>query len=58
MKADIREVELYSTIDPNVPERFNTDPRKLKQILINLIANAIKFTFKGHIKISALVENN
>jgi len=28
-----------------------TDPRKLKQILINLVGNALKFTFKGHIKV-------
>jgi len=28
-----------------------TDPRKLKQILINLVGNALKFTFKGHIKL-------
>ena len=30
MKADIRNVKLYSSIHPEVPDVFNTDPRRLK----------------------------
>jgi PAS domain S-box-containing protein len=35
-----------------LPTRINTDPVRLKQILFNLISNAIKFTSKGYIQIS------
>lgn len=57
MKADIRNIKLYSSIHPGVPEVFKTDPRRLKQIIINLVSNAIKFTFKGKIKITAKIVN-
>jgi len=30
MKADIRKVKLYSVLDPELPEDFRTDPRRLK----------------------------
>lgn len=34
-----------------MPKEFKTDERRLKQVLINLISNAIKFTFEGEIKV-------
>jgi PAS domain S-box-containing protein len=44
----------------NVDEEANTilvgDPVRLNQILINLIANALKFTHQGHIQIDCLIE--
>jgi len=40
------------TIDENIPEYVFEDYLKLKQIIINLINNAIKNTFKGHIELS------
>jgi len=57
MKADIRKIKLCSYIDPQLPKIFFTDPRRLKQILINLIGNAAKFTFEGYIKVSAKLLN-
>ncbi|MHC4524268.1 MAG: PAS domain-containing sensor histidine kinase [Planctomycetota bacterium] len=39
-------------IDSEIPETFPTDPVRLKQCMINLIGNAIKFTKKGHIMIN------
>ena len=50
-RAEIRGIDFYSQIDANVPETFNTDPRRLIQILNNLIGNSMKFTFEGYIKI-------
>ena len=41
--------------DSAVPEFINTDKMRLTQILINLINNALKFTVKGSIKVSASV---
>ena len=44
--------------DTAVPEYINTDKMRLTQILINLINNALKFTIKGSIKLSASVIEN
>jgi signal transduction histidine kinase/CheY-like chemotaxis protein/HPt (histidine-containing phosphotransfer) domain-containing protein len=45
-------LELVLGIDPNVPPNLKGDPTKLKQILINLLGNAIKFTQQGHVTLS------
>lgn len=42
-------IDLWYDIDPEVPENFNGDPVKIRQILINLISNAVKFTNKGEV---------
>jgi signal transduction histidine kinase len=44
------------TIDPKLPEFLQGDPLRLKQILINLVSNSIKFTQHGgvHITVQAL----
>ncbi len=38
--------------DPNVPRYISSDEGKIRQVLINLIGNAIKFTSKGEIRLS------
>jgi signal transduction histidine kinase len=43
---------------PNDPIELVTDPRKIRQILVNLLGNAVKFTEKGQITVSAAVEGN
>ncbi|MEN8906757.1 MAG: ATP-binding protein [Clostridiales bacterium] len=44
-------------IDKNVPKLMNGDAIRLKQIIMNLVSNAIKFTNKGFIDISCKVES-
>jgi len=51
IRIKMRKIKLITEIDEDIPLLFCTEPRRLKQILINLISNAIKFTFKGFIKI-------
>jgi len=50
-----KEKGLYLNLElsPNLPEEIYTDKNRLTQILINLVGNAVKFTFHGGITLSA-----
>ncbi|MBP6468842.1 MAG: GAF domain-containing protein [Chloroflexi bacterium] len=50
-------VELISEVAPNLP-LIEADPIRLRQILINLLSNATKFTRKGMIRLTAVPENS
>jgi len=45
-------LKLSYMIDENVPDYIIADPNRLRQILVNLLHNAIKFTAKGEVKLS------
>ncbi|WP_426415991.1 ATP-binding protein [Aestuariirhabdus sp. LZHN29] len=50
-RADSKGLRLELKIDPRVPAAIHTDGVKLKQILLNLLANAVKFTRQGGISV-------
>lgn len=58
VKAQERGVELICDIDPLLPVNFNGDPGRLRQVVINLMSNAVKFTERGEIILRARMQGD
>ncbi|MDH5392040.1 MAG: ATP-binding protein [Gammaproteobacteria bacterium] len=49
-------IELFCYVSPDIAQTYKADPTRLRQILTNLISNAIKFTERGEIYVSVKPE--
>jgi two-component system sensor histidine kinase/response regulator len=56
-KAQGKGVELICDVRPDVPEYVRGDPTRLRQIVVNLVGNAIKFTTRGEIVLRVQTES-
>ena len=56
VRAEAKELELSVSFESPLPERVETDGARLKQILLNLVGNAVKFTQRGRVSIACRAE--
>ena len=58
LRAEQKGIELVCHVLPDVPHVASGDPGRLRQVIVNLIGNAIKFTERGQILVQVQIESS
>ena len=58
LAAEHKKIDLLHYIDPDIPQNVCSDPERLRQVLVNLVNNAIKFTDKGLVTVDVTTIGN
>ncbi|RYZ68218.1 MAG: response regulator [Proteobacteria bacterium] len=57
-KAREKGISLEFRVSPLVPSVISSDPTRLRQLLLNIVGNAVKFTSRGSVKVDVLMERD